>query len=59
MQKAILPPDHFCDLLVRLPPGLDLDQLALDTNAIERRREICGAEACSTSPWHAAAAAFR
>jgi len=44
MQAASLPSDHFSDLLGRLPPGLDLDQLALDTKAIERRREICGAE---------------
>lgn len=32
--------DQFSDLLARLPPGLDLDALALRTKAIERKREI-------------------
>jgi hypothetical protein len=32
--------DQFSDLLERLPAGLDLDRLALETKAIQRRREI-------------------
>ena len=32
--------DHFSDLLARLPAGLDLDRLALETQAIRRRREL-------------------
>lgn len=32
--------DQFSDLLARLPAGLDLDQLALETKAIQRRREV-------------------
>ena len=32
--------DHFADLLVRLPAGLDLDRLALETQAIQRKREL-------------------
>lgn len=40
MQTASLPIDHFIDVLGRLPPDLDLDALAFETKAIERRREI-------------------
>jgi hypothetical protein len=40
MQTASLLADHFNDVLCRLPPDLDLDALAFDTKAIERRREI-------------------
>ncbi len=36
-----LPCDQFESLLRRLPSGLDLDQLARQTKAIERKREIC------------------
>ena len=32
--------DQFSDLLARLPVGLDLDRLALETKAIQRRREV-------------------
>jgi hypothetical protein len=32
--------DQFPDLLARLPAGLDLDRLALETKAIQRRREV-------------------
>ena len=32
--------DQFADLLERLPAGLDLDRLALETKAIQRRREL-------------------
>lgn len=32
--------DQFSDLLARLPAGLDLNHLALETKAIQRRREI-------------------
>lgn len=32
--------DQFSDLLKRLPAGLDLDRLALETKAIQRKREI-------------------
>jgi len=34
--------DHFADLLARLPAGLDLDRLALETQAIQRKRELVG-----------------
>lgn len=37
---ASLPADQFSDLLRRLPPDLDLNALAFETKAIERRREI-------------------
>jgi IS4 transposase len=37
---ASLPADQYSDLLCRLPPGLDLDQLAKQTKAIERKREL-------------------
>src|SRR3982751_494862 len=37
---ASLPPTEFDELLGRLPDGLDLDALALETKAIERRHEI-------------------
>jgi len=41
MQKASsLPADRFEDVLSRLPAGLDLDALALQTKAIERKRVI-------------------
>jgi hypothetical protein len=32
--------DQFSDLLGRLPAGLDLDRLALETKAIQRKREV-------------------
>ena len=32
--------DQFSDLLQRLPAGLDLDRLALETKAIQRKREL-------------------
>lgn len=32
--------DQFADLLERLPAGLDLDCLALETKAIQRKREL-------------------
>ena len=32
--------NHFADLLARLPAGLDLDGLALESKAIRRRREV-------------------
>jgi hypothetical protein len=32
--------DQFSELLARLPAGLDLDSLALETKAIQRRREL-------------------
>jgi hypothetical protein len=32
--------DQFGELLARLPAGLDLDRLALETNAIQRKREL-------------------
>jgi hypothetical protein len=32
--------DQFSDLLARLPAGLDLDRLAAETKAIQRKREI-------------------
>jgi hypothetical protein len=38
--SASLPADQFSDLLSRLPSGLDLDALALETKAIERQRKI-------------------
>ena len=37
---ASLPADQFDDLLLRLPPGLDLDQLARQTKAIQRKRAL-------------------
>ena len=37
---ASVPTDQFPDLLKRLPAGLDLDQLALETKAIRRKRKI-------------------
>ena len=37
---ASLPADHFDGLLGRLPAGLDLDLLARQTKAIERKRQI-------------------
>jgi hypothetical protein len=41
---ASVPTDQFPDLLKRLPAGLDLDALALETKAIQRKRKIdCGA----------------
>lgn len=40
MQSASSPSDLFQHVLGRLPPGLDLDALAAETRAIERRREI-------------------
>jgi hypothetical protein len=42
---ASFPADQFSDLLLRLPPDLDLDGLARQTKAIQRKREIgTGAE---------------
>lgn len=38
--SASLPTDSFSDLLARLPTELDLDALALQTKAIERKRKI-------------------
>lgn len=38
--SASLPATSFNDVLARLPPGLDLDALARQTRAIERRRKI-------------------
>lgn len=38
--SASLPADSFGDLLARLPADLDLDALALQTRAIERKRKI-------------------
>jgi hypothetical protein len=32
--------DQFAELLARLPTGVDLDHLALETKAIQRRREV-------------------
>jgi hypothetical protein len=32
--------DQFTDLLKRLPAGLDLDRLALETKAIQRKRQL-------------------
>jgi hypothetical protein len=37
---ASVPTDQFTDLLERLPAGLDLDLLALETKAIPRKRKI-------------------
>jgi hypothetical protein len=44
MQAASLALDSFPDLLSRLPPELDLDVLAVSTNAIKRRREVGNGE---------------
>jgi hypothetical protein len=32
--------DQFSELLAKFPPGLDLDRLAVETKAIQRRREV-------------------
>lgn len=37
---ASLPADQYSDLLRRLPPDLDLDQLAVQTKAIQRKRQL-------------------
>jgi hypothetical protein len=37
---ASIPTDQFPDLLKRIPAGLDLDRLALETKAIQRKRKI-------------------
>jgi hypothetical protein len=37
---ASVPTDQFPDLLARLPADLDLDRLALETKAIQRKRKI-------------------
>ena len=37
---ASLPADQYSDLLRRLPPTVDLDQLAKHTKAIQRKREL-------------------
>ncbi len=34
--------DRFAEVLARLPAGLDLDRLALETQAIQRKRELVG-----------------
>jgi hypothetical protein len=39
---ASLPADQFDDLLRRLPASIDLDSLARQTKAIERKRELTG-----------------
>jgi len=39
--SASLPTDQFDSLLTRLPPCLDLDELARQTKAIERKRAVC------------------
>src|SRR5580765_8533872 len=39
---ASVPADQFSDLLERLPAGLDLDSLALETKAIRRKRKLAG-----------------
>ena len=39
---ASVSPDQFSDLLKRLPAGLDLDALAFETKAIQRKRNIDG-----------------
>jgi len=39
---ASIPSDQFTDLLERLPASLDLDRLALETKAIQRKRKIGG-----------------
>jgi Transposase DDE domain len=39
---ASAPVDSFSDLLQRLPAGLDLDALALETKAIQRKRKLDG-----------------
>jgi hypothetical protein len=39
---ASAPTDSFVDLLKRLPAGLDLDALALETKAIQRKRKLDG-----------------
>src|SRR5215469_5493989 len=44
---ASVPTDQFIELLARLPVGLDLDSLALETKAIQRRRELVAARAGS------------
>ena len=44
-QASPVPTDQFADLLARLPPGLDLTELARETKAIQRPRELrCGAD---------------
>ena len=37
--------DNFADLLARLPAGLDLNRLAQETQAIQRKRELVGGAA--------------
>src|ERR1700728_5227906 len=39
---ASVPPDQFSDVLNRFPAELDLDALALETKAIQRKRKIDG-----------------
>lgn len=67
-QTGSLPADQFDELLRRLPAGLDLDQLARRTKAIERQRELtsgtdllrlalargpCGLSLSQTAAWAA------
>lgn len=40
LDAAAALPDHFPELLARLPADLDLDRLARETKAIQRRREV-------------------
>jgi Transposase DDE domain len=43
--EASLPVDQFSDLLRRLPSDIDLDELAKQTKAIQRKRELTSGEA--------------
>src|SRR4051794_11246706 len=50
--------DRFSDVLERLPAGLDLDGLAVEAKAIQRRREVVDGAACCESRLHAVLAGF-
>ncbi len=51
---ASLPSDQFDSLLHQLPGTVDLDQIARQTKAIERQREIgSGADLPCALPWRA------
>jgi hypothetical protein len=56
---ASVPADQFSDLLKRLPADLDLDALALETKAIQRKRKSTAGQICYGSRWPAAQAGFR
>ena len=56
---ASLPADQFEELLGRLPPDLDLDGLARQTKAIERKRAIDGGEQLFAWRWLVALAGGR